>query len=36
MSYKAGDFQTPIDVCIYMKTMIPEGSIKILEPTPGL
>ncbi len=31
-----GNFQTPISVCNYMVDMIPENSVKILEPTPGL
>lgn len=30
------DFQTPIDVCKYMVSMVPPGSKTILEPTPGI
>lgn len=30
------NFQTPVPICNYMVDMVPENSIKILEPTPGL
>jgi type I restriction-modification system DNA methylase subunit len=30
------NFQTPLAVCEYMADMIPTGSKKILEPTPGM
>lgn len=30
------DFQTPVDVCLYMASMVPPLSEKILEPTPGI
>lgn len=30
------NFQTPLPVCNYMVDMVPENSVKILEPTPGL
>lgn len=29
------DFQTPINVCQYMRSLIPDGVKTILEPTPG-
>lgn len=28
-------YQTPIDICKYMTSMIPEGVKTVLEPTPG-
>jgi type I restriction-modification system DNA methylase subunit len=34
--YIDSNFQTPIPVCEYMVGMVPDNSIKILEPTPGL
>lgn len=30
-----GDFQTPIEVCKYMVSLIPENAATVLEPTPG-
>lgn len=30
------DFQTPPEVCKYMVSLIPEGVISVLEPTPGV
>ena len=30
------NFQTPIPVCEYMVSMVPDNAFKILEPTPGL
>lgn len=32
----ATDFQTPINVCEYMASMVPASSKKVLEPTPGI
>ncbi len=34
--YKAGEFQTPVEVAEYMVDMIPTGAKKVLEPTPGI
>lgn len=30
------EFQTPYNVCQYMASLIPEGVVSILEPTPGI
>jgi type I restriction-modification system DNA methylase subunit len=30
------DFQTPPDVCKYMASLIPAGSVTVLEPSPGI
>lgn len=30
------EFQTPRDVCKYMASMVPSGSVNILEPSPGI
>jgi hypothetical protein len=30
------EFQTPPPVCKYMASMIPEGTVTVLEPSPGL
>lgn len=30
------NFQTPLDVCQYMASMVPDGAVTILEPSPGL
>lgn len=30
------DFQTPPEICKYMASLIPKGSVSILEPTPGV
>lgn len=30
------DFQTPLEVCLYMAKMIPSYAITVLEPTPGV
>lgn len=35
-AYKPTDFQTPLNVCKYMTSLIPAGVIAVLEPTPGL
>lgn len=32
---KGSEFQTPLDVAEYMRSLIPEGTSTILEPTPG-
>ncbi len=36
-SLKVGmDFQTPMEVCRYMASLVPEYSARVLEPTPGI
>ncbi len=30
------DFQTPIEVCKYMVSLVPVGSVTVLEPSPGV